>query len=88
MAKRRGRKPLINHVKTQVYSLTLRPDVIAWVDRVAAMNNRTRSNVITTILLEKMEFGAEIELSGGLQKVLIKPEEVIINEQKNLGEKK
>ena len=68
-----GRKsnPLIK--KTIAISITLREDVIEWADRLAAVNNRTRSNVINSILLYKMSFGTEIEIAGGLQKVILPP---------------
>ena len=68
---RHWRKRVPEDKKTMTVSITLRKDIVEWLDKVCSINNRTRSNFINHILEDKRDLGTEIELSGGLGKVSI-----------------
>lgn len=62
--KRPGRKPLFDGTKLVTTSISLKPEILEWLDIICKVNNRSRNNMINQILEQHKEMGTDVEFSG------------------------
>lgn len=70
---KRGRYYPEDYVKRTQISITLEADVLEWLDRLCIINQRSRSAIVNGLLKKRQELGIEIELGGGIGKIVMPP---------------
>ena len=75
---------------TVAVTYTIRADVKEWLEKLATFNHRSISNLVNSILIDRMELGTVLEIDGGLTKTTIpfKGTEEKRNEIKNKIQKR